>query len=182
MFQTHVPLLNFPNISAHSLAVAASRLATMFRSHSITESVGWTNFQRSVLLLPMVVSNVTWRKKMQFGIVILHIYIYVYLRQTNHSFRYCNDTSHTPTPIYPSNFFMAKLSFIISSKNNSHQATAQNVEVISWKNWSRVRWEGLNSSRKWIIVCKEGFTFSFKYIHMYVYYMLTRTRCEEIFF
>lgn len=61
--KTHVPLLNRLNISAQSLAVVAIRLATMFRSHSITAPVGSTNFQRAGLLLPMVVSSVTCRHK-----------------------------------------------------------------------------------------------------------------------
>lgn len=58
--KTHVPLLCLLKISAHSKPFFASRLATMFLSHSNTVSTGLTFFHRAGLLFPMVVSNVTW--------------------------------------------------------------------------------------------------------------------------
>lgn len=59
--ETHVPLLYLLNISAHWVPVVASRFATMFLTHSKTVPVGWTCFHSAGLLLPMVVSMVTWR-------------------------------------------------------------------------------------------------------------------------
>lgn len=55
----YVPLLYMPKMSAHARPFSASRLATMFLSHSITASWGFTNFHRSSLLLPIVVSMAT---------------------------------------------------------------------------------------------------------------------------
>lgn len=58
----YVPLLCSLKMSAHSWPLSANRLATMFLSHSMTAPLGCTNFHRSGLLLPIVVSKVTWRK------------------------------------------------------------------------------------------------------------------------
>lgn len=57
--QTYVPLLYLENISTHSCAVIASRLATRFLSHSSTDPTGRTNFHKAGLSLSMVVSWVS---------------------------------------------------------------------------------------------------------------------------
>lgn len=65
IYETHVPLLYLLNMLAHSLPVVASRFATMFLNHSKTVPVGWTYFHRAALLLPMVVSKVTYRHQVK---------------------------------------------------------------------------------------------------------------------
>lgn len=57
---THVPLLNLLKVSAQVSPSKARRLATMLRTHSSTQPRGCTYFHRAGLLLPMVVSSVTW--------------------------------------------------------------------------------------------------------------------------
>lgn len=58
----YVPLLYWLKMSAHSFPDRASLFATMFLNHSMTEPWGVTNFHKSALLLPIVVSSVTWNK------------------------------------------------------------------------------------------------------------------------
>lgn len=79
---THVPLLYLLKISAHWLPVVASRFATMFLNHSKTLPVGLTCFHRAGLLLPMVVSIVTWRHQAKTRIieVILQFTIIFYIQ------------------------------------------------------------------------------------------------------
>lgn len=57
--RAHVPLLNWVKMVAHSAPLRASRLATMFLSHSRTLPCGRRYFQSAALLLPMVVSRAT---------------------------------------------------------------------------------------------------------------------------
>lgn len=56
---THVPLLNFLKTSAQEAPSMARRFATRLRTHSSTQPLGRTYFQRSGFLLPIVVSSVT---------------------------------------------------------------------------------------------------------------------------
>lgn len=56
---THVPLLNLLKTSAQEAPSTAKRLATILRTHSITQPLGCTYFHRAGFLLPMVVSSVT---------------------------------------------------------------------------------------------------------------------------
>lgn len=58
---THVPLLKRRKTVAHSGPLRASRLATMFLSHSRTLPRGSRYFHRAGLLFPMVVSSATCR-------------------------------------------------------------------------------------------------------------------------
>lgn len=54
-----MPLLNLLKTPAQVSPSTAKRLATMLRTHSITQSLGVTYFHRAGFLLPMVVSSVT---------------------------------------------------------------------------------------------------------------------------
>lgn len=54
-----MPLLNFLKTLAQEGPFRARRLATILRSHSSTEPLGYTNCHSLGFLLPMVVSRAT---------------------------------------------------------------------------------------------------------------------------
>ena len=64
---TNVPLLYCANIWGHSLPEPASLLATITLMGSITD-IGERSFHRLGLLLPLVVSMVTWKQCMSTAI------------------------------------------------------------------------------------------------------------------